>query len=369
MKILHVIPSLNKGGAERICLDICLELKNQGHDVKLVTLHDTNSYTFLTKELDYSTIKTQLQLSLYKPNKVDVKQLQEVIHSFQPDVIHSHLFEAEINLAFCQISSNTKRIIHFHDNMKQMQKWNWKNLFTLDKEKIANYYERHLVLKNLFKNSVAIGISKDTINYIQQNVSKLKTHYLLNAIDLKRFKYTEQPSSSNNLVMIGSLVQKKGQELAIKTVAELMKRGVDVQLFLLGDGQQRKELEMMSETLKVADNVLFEGLVDFPENYLINAKIYIHTASYEPFGLVLIEAMACGLPVVCTDGKGNRDIIIEGENGFLVWERNAQLLADKVQFLLENEETRFKMSKKAKEFAQQFGMKTYIEKLIAIYKY
>src|SRR5690554_13850 len=110
MKILHIIPSLNKGGAERIALDMCVELQNQGHEVQIVTLYPSNSYAFLTEGLSYHTVKTRVKLSMLRKNQVDVRELQIVIDTFQPDVIHSHLFEAEINLAFCTISKNCKRI-------------------------------------------------------------------------------------------------------------------------------------------------------------------------------------------------------------------------------------------------------------------
>lgn len=275
------------------------------------------------------------------------------------------MFEAEINLAFCQFPKTTKRIVHFHDNMKQFQKWNWKNLF--NKEKITNYYERSLVLKNLSKNSIAIGISKDTTNYIQQNVPNLKTHYLLNAIDLNRFKPSTNNIQENSLVMIGSLIPIKGQELAIQTLFELKKRNFVFTLFLIGEGKLKSELVLLAKTLQVENQVQFLGIVNEPENILKTTKIYVHTSYSEAFGLTIIEAMACGLPVVCTDGKGNRDLIVEGENGFMIWERDVQQLADKIQYLLENEEKRLEMGKKAHAFAQQFGMEEYVRKLVGIY--
>lgn len=365
MKILHVIPSLNKGGAERICLDMCVELQNQGHEVKLVTLCESNRYPFLTQSINHTIISTHLSLSLYKKNKVNIGQLQAIIETFKPDIIHSHLFEAEINLAFCKIPEKTKRVIHFHDNMKQFQKWNWKNVF--NKKGITNYYERSLVLNNFPKNSTGIGISKDTTNYIKQNVPETTAQHLPNSVDLKRFRYSPSEIQENYLVMIGSFVPKKGHGLVIKTIAELQNRGKNICLFLLGDGTLKKELESLAKGLGISSSVSFEGLVDNPEDYLKRAKIYLHTALYEPFGLVLVEAMACGLPVVCTDGKGNRDLIEDGENGFMVWERDAKQLADKIQYLLENENERKRMGENAHRFAQQFGMEEYVKKLLLIY--
>lgn len=367
MKILHIIPTLNKGGAERIALDMCVELQRQGHEVKICTFREDNQYAFLTKNLDYQTVKTRVQLSLWRKNQVNVSALQQVIDSFMPDVIHSHLFEAEINLAFCSFSENTRRVIHFHDNMRQLKRFSWKTL--TNKALLANFYERKLVLRNLPQKTVAIGISKDAFSYANRELpSTFYVELFLNAIDTNRFVPASSQTSIPELTMIGSLVEKKGQNLAIETIAELISRGFELKLNLLGGGVKRAELEALAENLGIKQFIVFHGNQDFPEKFLQQTLAYIHTASYEPFGLVLIEAMACGLPVVCTDGKGNRDLIQEGENGFMIWERDPKLLADKIQFLLENESERKRMGGNAYRFAQQFGMEEYVKKLISIYQ-
>lgn len=366
MKILHIIPSLNKGGAERIALDMCVELQRQGHEVKICTFRENNQYTFLTEQLDYQVLNTRIQLSLWRKNRVDVSALQQMIDAFQPDVIHSHLFEAEINLAFCSFPKHTRRVIHFHDNMVQMERFSIKTICS--KQLITNYYERRLVLSNLPNTSVAIAISKDTEFYIKRVLpSRIRTCFQLNAIQLERFQPKRQKIDSTAIVMIGSFVFKKGQELAIRTLSELKKRRIELQLNLIGDGEMKDELNHLAKELLVSEQVHFKGLIDFPEQILQQATVYLHTAIYEPFGLVLIEAMACGLPVVCTDGKGNRDLIQEGENGFMIWERDPKLLADKIQFLLENNEERQRMGENAHRFAQQFGMEEYVKKLLALY--
>ncbi len=365
MKILHLIPSLNKGGAERICLDICIELQNQGHEVLLVTLREDNKYAFLTTQLNQKVVSTQINLSLLRKNKVDVQQLQAIIDEQQPAVIHVHLFEACINLAFCKLPSSIRIVVHFHDNMVQLKKWEWSKCFK--KSTLTNFYERWLVLKSWGKNTQLIAISNDTLSFVQQHLKYFTALKLLNAINLKRFQPDFQVNKENSIVMIGSFVAKKGQELAIRTISELKQRNCNVHLYLLGDGEMKTQLVSLAQQLNVEDLIHFEGLVDQPEKYLQKSKIYFHTASYEPFGLVLLEAMACGLPVICTDGKGNRDLIKDGVNGFILFERDAKLLADKIQFLLDNDEKRIEMGNNAHHFAQQFGMEEYVKKILKVY--
>lgn len=367
MKILQIIPALNKGGAERLVLDICIALqKKKGIEVKLITFRKDNSYSFLTQEIDWEIVPAMVQLSISGKSKIETSKLQNAIEKFQPDVIHSHLFESEMVLSQINYPS-AKYIVHFHDNMVQYENFSLQTL--LNKRRLTNFFEKITVLKAYKNRSTQfIAISKNNYQFIEVVLPKHYNKSLLhNAINLDRFNHEEQRHSKIVLTMIGSLVNKKGQILAIETLAELHKRNHLIFLNMLGEGSNRIMLTELIEKYGLENYIEMPGNVDHPETYLQDSTIYLHTASYEPFGLVLIEAMACGLPVVCTDGKGNRDLIIEGENGFMVWERDPKLLADKIELLINNPPLRLKMGQNARKFAEGFGIDNYVEKLIEIY--
>jgi len=262
--------------------------------------------------------------------------------------------------------SRCRYVVHFHDNIRQLKKGTVKTLF--NKRDLTEYYERKLVLQVYKKRkTLFLAISKDTQVYIQENLPRFESVLMFNAIDTKRFERTGNEVVENRLVNIGSLVDKKGQKLAVETIGVLRDRGVDVSLVLLGEGEMRTELEALVAQLGLKDKVLLKGKVDFPEAYLKSSLLYFHTAKYEPFGLVLVEAMAAELPVITTNGKGNRDLIEEGENGFMISNRNPSKLADKIKLLLNNEEQRLKMGKKAKEFSNNFNIKSYVDRLLKVY--
>ncbi|MBI1837978.1 MAG: glycosyltransferase [Flavobacteriia bacterium] len=368
MKILQIIPSLAKGGAERIVLDTSIELsKREGVQLKLVTFHETNAYSFLSKTIDHQVIKSSVVPSLKGKNKINIKELQALINQFQPDVIHSHLFESEMVLSQIRLKS-TKHIVHFHDNMIQFQKIKLsKNKI---KQTITNWYERKIVTK-AYRNSFTrfIAISKDTENYIKKNLpSNFQTDLLHNAINTSVFQISGMSHRENKIVNIGSLVDKKGQSLAIDVIAELKQKGYSISLDILGDGKNRAQLQNQIDDLKLSDNVSLHGNVDHPEDFLKHAKIYLHTAIYEPFGLVLLEAMSAGLPIVCTDAGGNRDIIEHGKNGYIFQERNPEILANQIIELLENESKRQEIGGYAQNYAQNYDIKNYVNQLMKIYK-
>ena len=367
-KILFLIPSLAKGGAERLVLDICNEFqKRPGYQVKLITFHTINEYQFLTNELDFSVIPSFYIPSLKGKDKIDVSELQAEINQFQPDVIHSHLFETEMVLSAIS-TTNCKYVVHFHDNMKQFTKLKLKALKS--KEALTNFYERKIVLNSYKKKKISIiAIAKDSFDFVKKNMPKKYSCKLVhNSINLDRFSIQQSKVKENRLVVIGSLVDKKGQDLAIDIMHELHKRNCFVYLDILGEGPNRNMLEAKVKEYKLENFIILHGNVDFPEHFLSKAKIYIHTAKYEPFGLVLIEAMAAGLPLVCTNAKGNKDIIEEEINGYLVNERSATKLADKIELLINDEKLYAKISKSSFESSKKYNIANYVDKLMEIYK-
>ena len=97
MKILHIIPSLIAGGAERLVIDICNELnKRDDVEVKLLLLSNRIDFDKKSIKFDYSIIQFHLSLSLKSSNQADLNEFVDVVTEFEPDIIHSHLFEAEL---------------------------------------------------------------------------------------------------------------------------------------------------------------------------------------------------------------------------------------------------------------------------------
>jgi glycosyltransferase involved in cell wall biosynthesis len=370
MKIVHIIPTLKKGGAERLVLTICNELNNfKIHKVLLITFHPDNEYSYLTNEIDWQVISSVYVPSLLGKPQINVAQLQRVIQEFDPDIIHTHLWEAEI-ISRQIIFPKAKWFSHFHDNMKQLETLN----LAPSKESITNYYEKLLITKKYRShNNYFICISNDTVKYAKKTLpKKLKEniHYLPNAIDFERFSNAEKVKGSKSLklINIGSLVRKKNQIFLIAVIEILLKKSVNVELVILGDGPLKKDLKKEIQEKKLENNIFLNGNVNNPEYYLWNSDLYVHSATYEPFGLVLLEAMAAGLPVITLNGKGNKDIIKQGQNGFILDNENPQLFAEKIVDVWDNRELHNSLGAYASTFAKKYDIKKYIGNLLMLYK-
>jgi glycosyltransferase involved in cell wall biosynthesis len=130
-------------------------------------------------------------------------------------------------------------------------------------------------------------------------------------------------------------------------------------------------LEMLIEKTKNAgleNRLFFRGSVGDVPQRLWDADLYVHPAWYEPFGLVILEAMATGLPVVSLDGYGNRELIIENENGFMLPNNaSANAFAEKIIFLIQNPEERIRMGKYSAQFVKKYDLNNYAQNLINLY--
>ena len=371
MKIIHVIPNLKRGGAERLCLDICNELKKQGHDVHIVTFSDDNEYPELVGKLNIHVIPAFYQPSIIKSNVVDVQLLQNFMSDIKPDIIHSHLYEADLIVFQLELNSSVKVISHIHSNREELIKSNKNRSF---KEIITSTFERSIYKKHLKRLAVTqVAISEDCLNFALNDLNQPSSNviFLKNCIDFNKFKGNpktiEFKGNKLKLINIGRFVPKKAQEFLIEVAIELNKRAINFNITFLGDGGQLKNIIQKAKEAKVEEFLKFSGIVQNPEVYLKSSYIYIHSAKEEPFGLVLIEAMAAGLPVISTDGFGNRDIIKENQNGFMIWQRDPVEFCDRIQQLTEDPTLYQNMSEYSIDFASNFDVGNYVEKLIRIY--
>ena len=122
------------------------------------------------------------------------------------------------------------------------------------------------------------------------------------------------------LVTVGRLAPVKGQALLLEAVRELVGKGIDLRLTIVGDGPKREALEAHAERLGVADAVEFTGAVgqdEIAQHYLA-ADVYVHASFAEGVPVVVMEAMAHRLPVVATGVMGVRELVRDGENGLVV---------------------------------------------------
>lgn len=160
----------------------------------------------------------------------------------------------------------------------------------------------------------------------------------------------------------------KNPQIIVQACALLAERGVPVHLFVGGDGEMLEELKQLSRDLRIAERIHWLGLVADPTSLLQASDVFLLATVGEAFGLVLAEAMACGVPVVASRAGAIPEVVKNGETGLLVNPCDPVALADGIETLARDKPLRQKMSQEAiSRVRANFTLEQSVEETLAIY--
>lgn len=205
----------------------------------------------------------------------------------------------------------------------------------------------------------------------ERDVRKLDALVLLTQADAESWKgvtktyvipnptpfYPKSCSSceSHKAICVGRLNEQKGYEYLIAAWTIVSRRFPDWLLNVYGEGEIREQLQVLIDKNGITNTFILNEPVSQVEDKYLESSIYIMSSRFEGFPMVLLEAMSCGLPCVSFDcPNGARDMIQDGQNGFLVDYLNVEMLADKICVLMGNERLRVEMGKRAREYVAKY---------------
>jgi glycosyltransferase involved in cell wall biosynthesis len=162
-------------------------------------------------------------------------------------------------------------------------------------------------------------------------------------------------------VLIGRLAPQKQINHAISAFAKVLKRVPDAKLEIYGTGKEEDKLGKLIKKEKIEESVRLMGFTNNPSNVYKSAAFSILSSDHEGFGLVVLESLSVGCPVISYDLKyGPSDMIIDGVNGLLVKDKDIEELAEKIIFAFENPSVIEEMSQKTKEVISKFSEEVFI---------
>lgn len=330
MKICFITPSLEKGGMERVLVELANYGVQQGYEVFILSILPDREIAYslddrahyISSNFQYrSGILFKTQSFLFLKNKIE---------ELKPNVCLS--FSETFNPLAILAARSTRTSIYISDRSNPLKEVNVfkklikKTLYPLANGMIAqtifakNVFER----RKLNKNIVSIPNPLREIRNLADN-----------------FK-----SEKNIIISVGRLVPSKnfGQLLEIFSKT----RNTGWELWILGEGREREKLEQIIEDLQLNNNVKLLGEVDDVDTYLQQAAIFAFTSLSEGFPNALSEGMATPLACIAFDcAAGPADIIIDGESGYLVPLGEEKEYIEKLQLLMENSGLRERFKKKA----------------------
>jgi glycosyltransferase involved in cell wall biosynthesis len=190
-----------------------------------------------------------------------------------------------------------------------------------------------------------------------------------NGVDTGRFRPSDAyESSRTRIVCAGRLVRIKGFDIMLEAFAQLQREGHGMRLDIVGDGPEHAALLQKAAALGCVDDVVFHGEVAAVEDFFDNTCIFVQPSLAEGMSNVLLEAMACGLPVIATRTGAAEDIIQDGVNGLLVDAGSAGHILKAVQKIMTDEVcARLLGSNARKTVEHTFSIDSVVRKYMELY--
>lgn len=234
--------------------------------------------------------------------------------------------------------------------------------------KMADYDS--IVMRKLLKNTPAMVNGSGLRRLYSPENTKIKeirtSTISMNEIEEPKNKLRNK---SVKLLFVGYLRHEKGLEYLLKAVKYLRDLGMDLELSLVGDGDNREELENLTKKLHIEDLVRFKGYISFGDqllNMYRESDIFVLSSISEGTPRVLIEAMSKGLPVIATDVGGIPYTIKDGYNGLLVPPKDSEAIAKSILRIYKNENMRSKLIDNGLSFAKENTLECHVEQ---VYKF
>ena len=342
IKIAYIIDELNIGGTENQLVSTIELLDKNQFEVLLICLRPSQ-YFF---EIDLQCKKILLDVySLISINgSLAFFSLVSCLRKREIDIVQTYFFDANVFGISAAKLGGVKRIISCRRDMGFW--YTPKLLFVL--RRLNKLADRFLV------NSYAI---KENITKYEL-IPDHKIDVIHNGIDLKPFQNKYDAAIIKNkfginhgesvVGIVANLNRKvKRVDLFIHAAKNVLRKNRDVSFIIVGDGHLRCELESQAENLGLKDKIYFVGQKQDVTPYLSIFDIGVICSDSEGFSNSILEYMASAIPVIATDVGGNKEVIEDGVNGFLVPPGNYKAMADKICNILQDRKTYIQMSKNA----------------------
>jgi glycosyltransferase involved in cell wall biosynthesis len=365
MKILHFIDEIKMGGAQTHLLTIISEMKRQRPDdiQKVVVLFEEapliNDFRDFGIEVECLNLRSFFQTRSYFQI---IKLLKNYIKQENTAVVETHLTWSRLLANTAAYFAGIKTRIGFEQGDIYLNSF---------KFRITNFFSQFF-----FQDIIVCSDQlKEWTNKTHRIFnSKLKVMY--NCVDLSKYRPIENKNLESFInippkypfITVGTLGKgvNKRIDISIEAISVLKNKGYDVGLIICGDGDQRVVLENLAVKLKVASKIFFLGMRSDVANILPNCYAFVHAAPYEPFGIVCIEAMACGLPAIVPNSGGIQNIVSNNIDGYVYEKLNKNKMAEKMEIMINNKNYN-DLSNQAILKVKNYDVKNYVNSLYKLY--
>lgn len=342
-KIIICVPSLAIGGAERFAVDLALAVDKKKFEV-IVVITRLNVDSFLEQLLEQDGIRVVSLAAKDYPTMLH-KQLR-FLREERPDVVHAQTGSILHMMLACKMCHVPVRLYTVH-NEANLLYGNSRLKKVIYKTGFSFFGFKPIAICPTVKQTLIedMGIPASQITVVN------------NGVDIRRFTpaQTVHNDEKIRIISVGTLYWIKNQLMTLRAISALHDMGYNVELTLLGDGEDREKIQNTIKASKAESYIFAPGSKKNVEDYLRQADIYVSASKTEGLPLSILEAMACGLPIVATDAGGTKDIVQTCVNGFLIGIDDEEELKNALRRLVDDKALRMRCSRMSREIAESWN--------------
>lgn len=359
-KIIFVITGLGLGGAEKqLCL-LADEMTQRGHDVLIISL---NGEVIVTPKNKKITIVRLNMRKNFSGLLAAIFKLSKIIKNFNPQVVHAHMFHANILARLAKLITPQKI-----------------KLICTAHSKNEGGFTRMLAYRFTdFLCDITTNVSHEALEaFVEKKAfKKAKSYAVYNGIDTQYFNFNSsirevirdklKIDDSNILILsVGRLTEAKDYPNLLNSLKFLPEK---YKLAIIGEGVERNNIERLIVNLELNKRVIMLGSIMEVVDYYSACDIYVSSSRWEGFGLVVAEAMSCQCLVAATDAGGVAEVV--GDSTFIVPISDSKMLADKIADIMSyNEDLRRDiMLRNRKHIIDAFSIDSIVDEWFEVYSF
>ncbi len=352
MNITHVVESLERGGLEKVTIDLLLEQVSLGHNCQIICIFHKGPLAEILENEGVSVYSCQKRSGL---DKEAIKKIREKLKDQQCNVLHTHNAMAHYYSVMAARGLELKSILNTRHGMgigkfSSLVKQEILYRMTMSKtshavavcEAARRQFVQRFIIPRKKSKVVCNGIRVGEVTYQSQDRQRLRfelgiSEDMLAMVSVGRFSEVKDPFTLLEAFLI---VKKKVPESV---------------LVFLGEGPLGSDIEMFCQDHKVTDSVKLLGYRNDIKEILWAFDLFVMSSVSEGYSIALLEACAAGLPIVATNVGGNEEIVRHQENGLVVSPKKPLLFADAVIKIFSDQEKRERMGANGREWAEKFA--------------
>ena len=300
-KVVFVNSSLSGGGSERVMTHLANQMSEDGYDVVMILCMRTRETYTLNRKVKpiylHEDNSNRLKMRLTR-----LRELRAALKSEKPDIVISFMSQINMYSLIASFGLNLKVIVSERADPKQRSK-----IHRIGENILYTYLADHVVFQTEFVKQ-----------YFNARIQK-KSVVIVNPIDTSVLP-TWNGKREHCIAGIGRLTNQKNFELLINAFAEFNQIVPGYTLHIFGDGPLLEHLKKCAYNNNLSEKIIFHGYVNNIAEQIYKYSMYVSTSNFEGISNAMLEAMAMGIPTICTDCPvgGARMIINDGVNGFLI---------------------------------------------------